>query len=127
MPLNTRNIRSRSALCESAAAEPSGRPEEEGGPGTGTSQAGGLCPGDSGGALYREGTNRVVGVNASYTFLPDSNVPVTNWHTRLDGDARWGVASWLESFGAHLTRPCTSATCRPPRSADSDSDGTTDP
>jgi len=66
-----------------------------------------LTPGprDSGGALYRTGTNRVVGVNASYTFLPASNVPVTNWHTRLDGDARWGVASWLAAFGARLSRP----------------------
>jgi hypothetical protein len=76
----------------------------------------GLCPGDSGGALFRKGTNQVVGVNASYTFLPSDRTPVTNWHARVDGDARWGVASWLESLGARMRGACSRATCRAPRS-----------
>ena len=52
-------------------------------------------------------------MNASYTFLPSGRIPVTNWHSRVDGDARWGTASWLESMGAVLTRACTPETCAP--------------
>jgi hypothetical protein len=59
----------------------------------------------------------VVGVNASYTFVTDGTVPVTNWHARVGGDARWGVAAWLESMGASMSRKCTAAACRPSRSA----------
>jgi hypothetical protein len=77
----------------------------------------GLCPGDSGGALYRKGRNVVVGVNASYTFLPNGDRPVTNWHARVDGKSRWGTARWLEQMGAKLTSACTEATCLPSRSA----------
>ena len=76
----------------------------------------GLCPGDSGGALFRAGTSRVVGVNASYTFMPSGFVPVTNWHARVDGDARWGVSSWLESLGARMSDTCGPSTCRTSRS-----------
>ncbi|NOU30918.1 MAG: trypsin-like serine protease [Polyangiaceae bacterium] len=75
----------------------------------------GLCPGDSGGPLFRAGTNRVVGVNASYTFLPSERLPVTNWHARVDGDARWGVAAWLKALGANMRGTCTASTCRAPR------------
>ncbi len=63
----------------------------------------GLCPGDSGGPVYasRDGALRVVGVNANYTFLPEaedaSGLPVTNWHTRLDFDARDAVGDLLAS------------------------------
>jgi hypothetical protein len=88
------------------------------GPLTATSESvpnAGLCPGDSGGALFRVGTDRVVGINASYTFLPSDRTPVTNWHARVDGEARWGVASWLSSLGARMRDACTPATCRAPR------------
>lgn len=66
----------------------------------------GLCPGDSGGPLYRkrEGALFVVGVNANYTLRPGEEdlqgIPVTNWHTRLDDRSRHGVAAWLRSVGA---------------------------
>ena len=73
----------------------------------------GLCPGDSGGALYRKGANVVVGVNASYTFLPNGRIPVTNWHVRVDRDARWGTAQWLESMGVRMTGNCTAGACTP--------------
>ncbi len=79
--------------------------------------AAGLCPGDSGGALYRKDTNRIVGVNASYTFLPGGDVPVTNWQARVDADSRWGVAAWLESFGVKTVRTCAERGCTPPASA----------
>lgn len=73
----------------------------------------GLCPGDSGGALYRKGANVVVGVNASYTFLPNGRIPVTNWHARVDREARWGTALWLESMGVRMTGNCTEGACTP--------------
>jgi secreted trypsin-like serine protease len=61
----------------------------------------GLCPGDSGGPLYRAGA--VVGVNANYTLRPDDQdevgIPVTNWHTRLDGNSRNHVGEWLSELG----------------------------
>lgn len=76
----------------------------------------GLCPGDSGGALYRKGKNVVVGVNASYTFRPNGVVPVSNWHARVDGESRWGSAAWLESRGVMLTGSCAAAACTPVRS-----------
>jgi secreted trypsin-like serine protease len=68
--------------------------------------AGGLCPGDSGGPLYRKrgDTLVVVGVNANYTLRPGekdlAGIPVTNWHTRLDDRSRHGIAAWLRSVGA---------------------------
>lgn len=71
----------------------------------------GLCPGDSGGPVYTESEAglAIVGVNANYTLLPDEQdplgLPVTNWHTRLDGDARHAVASWLAAHGATLASP----------------------
>lgn len=66
----------------------------------------GLCPGDSGGPLYaeRDGALVVVGVNSNYTLAPESDdaagLPVTNWHTRLDGGSRHDVAAWLAAVGA---------------------------
>lgn len=47
----------------------------------------GLCPGDSGGPLYRGQTNRVVGINATYTFTDGGNMPATNGFTRLGAPA----------------------------------------
>jgi len=68
--------------------------------------AGGLCPGDSGGPLYKKRGDAlvVVGVNANYTLRPGekdlAGIPVTNWHTRLDAQSRLGISAWLESVGA---------------------------
>lgn len=68
--------------------------------------AGGLCPGDSGGPLYKKQGDAlvVVGVNANYTLRPGekdlAGIPVTNWHTRLDDRSRLGVGAWLASVGA---------------------------
>lgn len=70
-----------------------------------------LCPGDSGGPVYRDdGTGRhVVGVNAYYSFLPvdkDPNqISYTNWHTRLDDDSRWQIGPWLEDLGVAVLVP----------------------
>ncbi len=74
------------------------------GPGAARSKVG-LCPGDSGGALYakRDGVLVVVGVNANYTLGPEAKdsvgLPITNWHTRLDDASRHGVGAWLKAVG----------------------------
>lgn len=64
----------------------------------------GLCPGDSGGPVYRwRGSSLVVvGVNSTYTFKADDTVgmPVTNFHTRLDNQSKHFVARWLRDQGA---------------------------
>ncbi len=61
-----------------------------------------LCPGDSGGPVYRDdGTQRViVGVNSYYNFDPNDRVGVslTNWHTRLDLAATASVGDWVQSL-----------------------------
>jgi secreted trypsin-like serine protease len=75
------------------------------GPGLGGADAG-LCPGDSGGPLFRTTKTglAVVGVNANYTLRPEEGdavgLPVTNWHTRLDGRSRHDVAGWLSQLDA---------------------------
>jgi hypothetical protein len=64
-----------------------------------------LCPGDSGGPLYREGTSQplVVGVNAYYSFPVGQgwkeHASLTNWHTRLGRDSVYDVDQWLGSIG----------------------------
>jgi len=69
-----------------------------------------LCPGDSGGPLYRLNgrADTIVGVNAYYDFAPEAEDPkhvsITNWHTRLDENARNGVATWLVQLGVSTTR-----------------------
>lgn len=68
-----------------------------------------LCPGDSGGPLFRDtaGQDVIVGVNATYTFLGDARDPAyvayTNGHTRLDRDAQKGVGAWLAGLGVRTT------------------------
>lgn len=64
-----------------------------------------LCPGDSGGPVYRADTDGtvIVGVNAYYSFLPrfrdPDRVSYTNWHTRLDESSPWQVNPWLRDLG----------------------------
>jgi hypothetical protein len=68
----------------------------------------GLCPGDSGGPLYRTGTNQVVGINALVSSWPDTGLPHGNWFTRLDSDSRYDVWAWLDGLldSAPPTTPC---------------------
>jgi hypothetical protein len=72
-----------------------------------------LCPGDSGGPLYRaDGTQSiVVGVNAYYTFKDGTGISMTNWHTRLDVRSRFQIGQWLRTLGVQLieTLPGTGA------------------
>jgi hypothetical protein len=59
-----------------------------------------LCPGDSGGPVYRDDGKglTVVGVNSYYNFdTAHPDVAVNNWHTRLDGQAGAGVAAFIAS------------------------------
>jgi hypothetical protein len=80
-------------------------------PGPALAQGGaGLCPGDSGGPVYKalgDGV-AIVGINSNYTFRPESvdpnGVPVTNWHTRLDDQSKFKVGAWLASLGV-TTKP----------------------
>jgi secreted trypsin-like serine protease len=79
------------------------------GPGAAKARAG-LCPGDSGGALYKKRGAElvVVGVSSNYTFGPEAKdsvgLPITNWHTRLDGASKHDVAGWLSSLGVPTLR-----------------------
>ncbi len=59
-----------------------------------------LCPGDSGGPLYRgtsTGVPAVVGVNAYYTFSDSSGVSTHNMHTRIGGNQH-NVVGWLRNI-----------------------------
>lgn len=63
--------------------------------GQGSGGAASLCPGDSGGPVFRAGTGaRIVGINAYYTFADQTGVSSTNLHTRIGGSAH-EVAQWL--------------------------------
>jgi hypothetical protein len=84
---------------------------------------GGLCPGDSGGPLYRlgHGGGAIVGINANYTFkggrtyevdgisFSYGGSPTTNWQTRVDGTLGLKVGSWLRSIGVNTV--CTGGGC----------------
>ena len=63
-----------------------------------------LCPGDSGGPLYRTGTNLVVGVNALVSGTDAGEVG--NWFTRLDNQSRYDVYGWLSGLLQAPTTPC---------------------
>lgn len=71
----------------------------------------GLCPGDSGGPLYRTGTNQVIGINALVSGTDAGEVG--NWFTRLDSQSRYNVYSWLSSLLQSGTTPCTSLCSSP--------------
>lgn len=71
-------------------------------------KAASLCPGDSGGPVYRDdgSGDLVVGINAYYSFLPASKDPkrisYSNWHTRVDARSRWRIGEWLAGLGASV-------------------------
>lgn len=99
--------------------------EPTSGPGSRGPRRGGLCPGDSGGPLYRVGADAdgrtIVGINANYTFSggyeysPDGITfryggrPTTNWHTRVDGTYGLQVGKWLASLGVNTV--CSRGDC----------------
>src|SRR5690606_3897232 len=67
----------------------------------------GLCPGDSGGPLFRTDTNLVVGINALVSYVVDTGAPIGNWHTRVDAEARYDVWSWVTNLIAQVpATPC---------------------
>ncbi|WP_437805855.1 trypsin-like serine protease [Sorangium sp. So ce1078] len=71
-----------------------------------------LCPGDSGGPLFRTGTNQVVGINALVSGNDDGEIG--NWFTRLDLQSRYDVYSWIEGLmGAPSATPCSSLCSNP--------------
>lgn len=74
----------------------------------------GLCPGDSGGPLYRAGTNKVVGINALVSFSGEQGTPYGNWFTRLDQQSRYNVYAWLTALIAQpVPTPCTDICASP--------------
>jgi secreted trypsin-like serine protease len=109
----TRLVAADHAVHDGSAVLPADVPQVAGiysltsGPGAAKARAG-LCPGDSGAALYkkREGQLVVVGVSANYTLGPeakdDVGLPITNWHTRLDASSKHDVGGWLKSLGVPM-------------------------
>ncbi len=74
----------------------------------------GLCPGDSGGPLFRTGTNQVIGINALVSFGGEQGTPFGNWHTRLDQNSRYDVYGWLTSLiSAPVGTPCSDICASP--------------
>ncbi len=73
-------------------------------PGRGLDPSGAnICPGDSGGPLFREGEALVVGVNAT-TFLSTA-VPLedgANGHARVDVESRYAIGAWLAWHGVDV-------------------------
>jgi hypothetical protein len=75
----------------------------------------GLCPGDSGGPLFRTGTNKVIGINALLSH-DDSGLSYGNWFTRLDQQSRYNVFAWITNLiNQPVPTPCSSI-CGPPTS-----------
>lgn len=67
------------------------------------SNASSLCLGDSGGPLYLSNSSdpRVVGVNSDYTFIDESGVSWSDWHTQTALGSFHGVGEWLMSLGVN--------------------------
>ena len=65
----------------------------------------GLCPGDSGGPVFREGRyDEIVGINAYYSFKNGNDIPYSNWHTRLSQAAPW-IQSIFDEINDRENRP----------------------
>jgi hypothetical protein len=112
---------------DAPSGEPAGESSEPANGAAGKRGArGGLCPGDSGGPLYRIGltTSVVVGVNANYTFSGGQSYPlgdgtdrsfsyggspVSNWHTRVDSATGLKTGTWLRDLGVRTT--CSRGAC----------------
>jgi secreted trypsin-like serine protease len=107
-----RAVHEGSAVLASDVEEVAGNYSLTAGPGAAKTSAG-LCPGDSGGAMYakRDGALVVVGVNSNYTLGPEESdqvgLPITNWHTRLDDASRHEVGAWLRSVGVPTVAPAS--------------------
>ena len=99
-----RAVHEGSAVLASDVAQVAGIYSLTSGPGAAKARAG-LCPGDSGAALYkkRDAQLVVVGVASNYTLGPEAGdkvgLPLTNWHTRLDASSKHAVGAWLKSLG----------------------------
>ncbi len=79
-----------------------------------TTHVGGLCPGDSGGPVFRRAGKSlaVVGVNSSYTFVRGDEytydgltfryggAPATNLHARVDAN---NLGKWLKGLGVSIS------------------------
>ncbi|WP_438025398.1 trypsin-like serine protease [Sorangium sp. So ce233] len=71
-----------------------------------------LCPGDSGGPLFRTGTNLVVGINALVSGTSEGEIG--NWFTRLDLESRYNVHAWIQGLiAAPSATPCSSICSNP--------------
>jgi Trypsin len=74
----------------------------------------GLCPGDSGGPLFRTGTNKIVGVNALVSFGGEQGTPFSNWFTRVDQQSRYDVNAWLNGLiNQPVGTPCSDLCASP--------------
>lgn len=51
-----------------------------------------ICPGDSGGPVYREKDRTIIGVNSQYIFKDRTGLSYVNTHTRLSAVADWAQA-----------------------------------
>lgn len=70
-------------------------------------KATGVCPGDSGGPVYRSGAAKltVVAIN-SWTTGTTQAGPKASMLARLHEGSRHSVGEWLSQQGVKLTRPC---------------------
>jgi len=79
------------AIAETLSANFVTPGKEDGGPS--------LCPGDSGGPVYRRGTNKLVGINADYTFIGEYEqtgaIAKTNIHAKFNATS---VTPWLKDL-----------------------------
>lgn len=67
-----------------------------------------LCRSDLGAPVFRAGVGAVAGITSSFTtWTPDSWVPVTIEHTRLDPMSRYKIGNWLESQGVETLHSCS--------------------
>lgn len=68
----------------------------------------GLCRSDFGAPVFRAGVGAVAGITSGFTtWTPDSWVPVTVEHTRLDPMSRFKIGNWLESQGVETLHSCS--------------------
>lgn len=72
--------------------------------------AAGVCPGDSGGPVFRTGTTKLtVAAISSFTAGATRDGPRGNFLARLHEGSRHSVGEWLSQQGVRLSRPCKDA------------------